>query len=341
MHRTIKVAAVILACAGFFILHAGCGGSDDPSDPGGGGGCGIDITTPDPGDVFRSGQSLTLRWDASGGGDVRLTLLKAGAEQGVIAAATENDGYYRWTVTTMGAAGGTDFGLAVTHTSKDCADTLAIELVNTEGCAFEATFLPANPTRTDTVQAGDDYEITWTSENTTGVVDISLRYYTGVQHEEIAALALGTADDGSFLWENVDSFHNGTSNNYYVRIADAAVDGCDTDSRHFRIVDEEICEIEVMEPGDSDVYDEGQQMLVRFSTTNDSGRVDLYLYEGYVNLVEYMVADVPTLDGQVNWTVDLPDGYEGSLTFFRVKVVDANDGNCVGFSPSFTINRAP
>lgn len=336
MRRTIQVAA-ILACAGFFMLNTGCGGSDDPAEPGGGGGsCGIDITTPDPGDVFRSGQQLNLRWDDSGGGEVRITLVKAGAEQGEIAV-TANDGYYRWTVSTMGAASGTDFGLAVTHTTLDCADTLAVELVNTEGCAFESTFLPTGP-----LQAGDDYEITWTSENTTGAVDIELWYHSGlVERVFIALLAAATADDGSFLWEDVDSFHNGTANNYYVRFADAAAEGCETNSDLFRIVDEDVCELSVLEPGSGDRYAEGGPMLIRFSGASSSGEVDLYLYEGTVNLVEYIANDVTLLDGQYTWTVTLPGGYAGSLTFFRVKIVDANDPYCVGFSESFTIDRAP
>lgn len=342
MRRTIQVLATILACTGFFICHAGCGGDDDPGDPGGGTSCDIDITFPAAGTSFLTGENVNLRWDESSGGQVRLSLLKAGVEQGEIAAATGNDGFYRWTASTMGATSGDDFGLAVVHTEEAaCGDTLALTLVNTTGCAVTPTYQPTKVTDVDTVQAGDDYLIAWDSENTSGAVDIQFWYFTGAEHDSVTTLVFGTPDDGEYLWEGVDSFNYGTSNNFYVKVADAVVGGCDGRSGYFRIVDPEICEIEVIWPNSTSMHHEGQNMLIQYDGTNDSGAVDLYLYEGMVNLVEYIAQDVSGVGGQYNWTVTIPDGYQGTWSFFRVKVVDAGDPFCFGFSQTFTIRAAP
>ncbi|MCP4573087.1 MAG: hypothetical protein GY838_12090 [bacterium] len=330
MRRMIQVTAT-LVCGVLFVLSAGCGGSDDPADPGDPS-CSIEFTSPASGVSFNTGDTVNLRWNASGGGDVRLSLVKAGAEQSEIAAATPNDGYYSWTASTLGAASGTDFGLALTHTTNDCADTLALSLVNTAGC----TFTVDTP---DTTYEGDDVVLTWTSMNTTGTVDVELWYFT-VDDYRITQLAIDTPDDGEFLWENVDSFHEGTSDFFAIRVYDAEVDGCFGASDPFRIVDDNVCEFSFHEPLSSSVYDEGGQMRIRFSGHNDTGNVDFFLYEGYVNLVAYIANDVPTFDGEYMWTIDVPDGYTGLPTTFRVKAVDSNDEHCTEFSHMFTINLA-
>ena len=89
-----------LVLAGSVFWLVGCGG-DDPADPGGGTeACSIAITSPPVGEEFLTGETVNIRWDAAGGGDVRIALLKAGTEQGVIAESTANDGFRTWSAST-------------------------------------------------------------------------------------------------------------------------------------------------------------------------------------------------------------------------------------------------
>jgi len=335
MRRMIQVTATILACTGFFIFQTGCG-SDDPGDPGGGTSCDIEITFPAAGEDYQTGEIVNLRWDHSTGGEVRISLVKAGAEQGEIAAATGNDGFFRWTASTMGATSGTDFGVAIIHTDDSaCGDTLALTLVNTEGCAISVD----SP---DSLHEGDDYLITWDSENTTGAVDVELWYYTGVEDIRVDQLAIGTDDDGEWLWEDVDSFHLGSSNNFFFRVAALGVAGCEGESQHFEIEDPNLCEIDVIWPNSTSVYDEGDEMFIQFETFKPTGTaVDLLLYQGTVDRVEYIASGVPMVDGQLTWTIAIADPTGLLEEHFTVKIVDANDQHCVGFSQRFTIHLDP
>lgn len=342
MRRLFQVTTGILAGAGLLLIGLGCGGDDGPGDPGGGTACSIEFYFPDPGGDYLTGDTINLRWNTAGSGQVKITLLKAGAEQGVIRAAILDNGFYSWTASTMGAASGADFAVAVTNTDDTaCGDTLSLAILDVTNCGITPTFLPANPAYTDTVNAGADYTITWDSESTSGFVDVEFWYFTGVENTFITELAVGTPDDGEFVWEDVDSFHFGTSNNYYIKIVDSSVGGCEAESRMFRIVDDDVCDIVLVEPNNSSSYDEGGSMLIRF-VRNFSGPVDILLYEGLENRLDWIATNVEPVNDEYTWQViAVPDTYEGLETSFRVKVVATDDQFCSAFSQTFTIRLDP
>lgn len=310
-------------------LPTGCSDDDTAPPPAA---CGIEIYTPDPGTTFYSFDDVNLRWHASGGGSVSVLLLKADAVVDTIAAKTENDGYYWWSAGTMGTQGGDDFALRVASTgSAACADTVPIALVNTDGCVLVLTVDPDT-----TLVAGQDFQITWNSENTGGRVDIEL-WEGGQQEEFLAYIAADINNNGSFLWQDVDSFNQGTSPYYYLRIVDTRASDCDDVAGPFGMVDDFICYIDVTSPIEDQVFNNGQQMVINFDPTNSSGLVNLRLYAGGMLVPGGYIADgVSAAGGTYTWTVS-DFGFDGPDNVYRIVVFDAADPYCSGRSPTFTI----
>ncbi|MCP4573086.1 MAG: hypothetical protein GY838_12085 [bacterium] len=336
MQRLSTPSAALLAVTAISLLFLGSCGEDDPAEPREDP-CAIAFTYPDPGTMHLSGESVNLRWHAAGGGRVRVALLRAGSEQGEIIAGTDNDGYYQWTATTMGGPSADDY--AVTVASLDeaaCADTLGpLRLVDVSNCGIDPAI------RATEVAEGDDLLIQWTSGNTSGTVDIDL-FYGPLEGDLIAPLAGGTPDDGEYLWENVDSFHHGTGDLYYVRIGDARVPTCfGTNAIPFTIVDEDVCVIDVRTPPAYSTYDEGDVLEIEFSSQRSSGSLDFRLYAGSSTPLDFIALRVPVSETSVTWRITVDDDYTGPDNMYRVLVYDTEDSYCRGFSPQFSITRTP
>lgn len=307
----------------------GCGddgGTDPQPDP-----CGIDIYTPGPGTLFYSHEVVNLRWHASGGGSVRIELLKAGAVVDTLDAGTPNDGYYPWAADTRGATSGDDFALRVTSTTDaGCTDSVPITLINTVGCAIALTVAPDSA-----LVAGQEYLVTWDSENTGGTVDLELWKGPLALKELVGTIAAGIADDGSHLWQGVDSFNQGTASDYYLRVADTQVTGCEDQVGPFSLTDPHICTIDITPP--PAVLTIGQQLVISFAPVNTSASLSIRLYAG-ATLVPggYIADDVPAASGQHTWTVTDFD-YPGADDRYRIVIFDPDDTYCRGVSNSFAI----
>ena len=325
-HALFAVILLLLLAA----LPTGCSDDDTAPPPPA---CGIEIYTPDPGTHFYSYDDVNIRWNASGGGLVSVILLQAGALVDTITAGTENDGYYWWAASTLGAQSGTDFALRVGSTTEEaCADTLPIALTNTDGCVLELTTNIETP-----LDAGQDFEITWESENTGGHVQIQLWKEDTLEESLVAIIVADTNDDGSYLWTNVDSYNQGTGPNYYLRIADTLVPGCEDTYGPFGIVDDVICYIDVTSPPADQTFANGASMTINFDTMNSSGTVYLRLYAGGTLVPGgYIADDVPAANGTYTWVVS-DFGFTGPDNLYRIVVVDADDQYCVGRSATFTI----
>lgn len=336
MQRLFRAVPAILAIAGLSLLPLGCGGGDDPVEPPADE-CSIGISHPAPGTKLLGGEAVSLRWDAAGGGRVRVVLLRGGAEQGEISGATDNDGYFGWTASTFGGPSGDDFAIAIAALDDGaCADTLGpVEIIDSANCGIVPLV------RVVRVDAGDDLLVEWTSGNTSGEVDIDL-YYGPLEGALVGPIAAGTPDDGEFLWENVDSFHRGTGDQYYLRMADSRVATCwATTAGNFTIVDEDICWIVVQTPTRHSIHNEGTTVDIEFTAARTSGQVDLRLYAGSGTPLDIIAQRVSIADPVVRWTVAVDDGYTGVDNMYRVLVFDSEDSYCRGFSPQFSIVRTP
>lgn len=315
------------------LLPPGCGGDDDDGTGPGDGACAIDIFTPAAGTHFYSGEDVNLRWHAAGGGQVRIELLKGGAPVDTLAAATDNDGFHYWAADTRGATSGSDFALRVTAIADaGCTDTVPIALTNTVGCAITLTVPPDSA-----LVAGQEYLITWDSENTGGSVDIGLWAGNVGEKELVGVIALDADDDGSHLWQPVDSFNRGTSTDYYLRVADTLVSGCEGQVGPFRLTDPDICYIDVLTPVEDQEFSPGQQMTIAFEPVNTSGTVNIRLYTLGVLVPDGYIADgVPATDRQYTWTVT-DFGYTGADNVYRIVIFDPADASCTGRSATFAI----
>lgn len=315
------------------LLPTGCGGDDDNGTGPGDGACAIAIITPAADTHFYTGQDVNLRWDAAGGGQVRIELLKGGAPVDTLATATDNDGFYYWAADTRGAVSGDDFALQVTSTTDaGCTDTVPIALTNTVGCAITLTVPPDLA-----LVAGQEYLITWDSENTGGSVDIGLwRGNVGVK-DLVGIIALDAADNGSYLWQPVDSFNQGTGTDYYLRVTDSQVTGCEGEVGPFRLTDPDICYIDIMAPVGDQEFTVGQDMTIVFEPVNASGSVNIRLYAGAQLVPGGYIADgVPAVAGQHTWTVT-DFGYTEVDDRYRIVIFDAGDYYCTGESGYFAI----
>ncbi|HPF71405.1 MAG TPA: hypothetical protein PLQ13_12090 [Candidatus Krumholzibacteria bacterium] len=331
--RRLPLALVTVAVLPLLaLLPPGCGSDDNGAGPDTGA-CGIEIYTPAEGAQFYSNEDVNIRWHASGGGNVMIELLKAGAVVDTIAASTPNDGYAWWAADTRGQTSGSDFALRVASTSSaGCADTVGIDLINTVGCALQLTCDP------DTVlQEGQSYEITWIGENTGERVNLEL--WKGTLEEVwVGDIAYDLSDNGSYVWQNVDSFNQGTADDYYIRIVSNVVDGCADMVGRYSILDDNICYIDVLQPAEDQVYNEGDTMTITFDGNITASTVYIRLYAGAQFVAGgYIADDVVAAGGSFAWTVS-KFGFTGPSNVFRVVVFDTDDEYCHGQSGTFTIN---
>lgn len=330
----VRVESFLLSCLVMLLAVAGCGGDggDGPPPPPE---CAISQVNTSQRDSWLSGDNVDIRWTGNGvPGTVAIDLLKAGNVVATIAAATDNDGFYPWSADTGGQANGSDFGIRVTATGNaGCGDEVnGLTILDVTGCSFEFT-----SGLTDTL-AGTQSEITWTSNNTSGLVDIELwtSGFGSTLGDLVGTVAVDAPDDGSLTW-TLDSFNNGTYSFYRYVIRDAQVAGCEAMSRQFTIVDSVLCTTSISGPS-SQPMQNGDQMSIRLEQVNGSGVVTLLLYAGGEFVPGGVIGtDISVLDDMV-WTVT-DFGFTGDNTRYNIRSVDSQDPYCIDRSDNFTILR--
>lgn len=319
------------------ILFVGCGGEDE------------NPVKPDPVPCSISsvnifpvvgpwlvGEGVSILWDAEGGGEVRIALLNGGSEVGEIEDVTGNDGSYAWTVDLMSQPSGSDFGFEVVSTTDSTcrASVGGLRLMDTTNC--DITVDAANDSF---VVAEQTTEITWTSTNGLGTVDIGL-YTSGVSgvDELVGTIASRIPDTGSFTWV-VDSFHNGTYDYYRYLVSDAQVDGCEGISHFIRIIDPDVCMILVGSWGGGvTMFELGETVYIPMTQELGSGFVNLRLYSGAFPVPGGAIVDNVPINPAFEWVVT-DFGHDGAHDRYHVVAIDSDDRYCVGESERFTILR--
>ncbi len=331
--QTQVAGRALLALLIVAVIGAGCGGDDGgsppPPPP-----CAISDLNTSQQNAWLTGDIINIRWLQNGvPGTVVIELLKAGAVVDTIAAAAANSGFYPWLADISGQSSGSDFGFRVTGTGTaactDQVDGLTIRDVN--GCSYTYT------AGADSVQAGDEFEITWLGVNTSGVVDIELwtSGIGGLLGDKVGDIAIGAPDNGSYTW-TVDSFNNGTYDFYRYVIRDAQVADCSVNGPRFRMIDDDICTIGVTGPPMA--VDLGDTVLIQLEQRGGSGFVDLRLYMGNEFLRGGVIADNVSVLDNYKWAAT-DFGNLGDNTRYNIRAVGVADPYCVGRSDDFTINR--
>nr|MEE4267536.1 Ser-Thr-rich GPI-anchored membrane family protein [Candidatus Krumholzibacteria bacterium] len=334
--KKLMVLPLLLLIGGLFLMQAGCGGDDDPATPPQDEDCSLSLTHPVGGSDYLSGDRVVIRWGETGNADeVELELLKAGNLVGSIGVVA-NDGYQSWDADTMGALSGTDFSIRITAVGESgCTDTGAeFTIINTAGCELSIDFPDSN-----WLNAGDTFEIVWSSQNTIGSVNIELLRMDLPDDEPVGFIATDTPDDGSFLW-TVDSLNQGTYEFFYLRITDSNNSSCFAETGSFGMVDDDICEIWVNDPQPGVTWDEGDHHDIVFTAPyEDTEHVNINLYKG-LQFVDFIAVQLPVtgVEQVYDWLVSTGGDTSAGSTY-RLKFIDADDPYCVTWSPNFTINR--
>ena len=339
MRKTIPLLALMLVL-GLTLVQVGCSkDEEDPVTPQAG--CVSTVTTPVEGRSWFTGEQISVNWTKETGGNVMVELYKGADLAGTITHSTANSGFYPWLKsTTFGQPSGEDYSVKVTHlTTADCAGQSGrFELIDVSNCFIK--FPWSDKDTIPDLKAGNDFEIVWLSEHTSGTVDLELWYEPFFQTGTLVGIiAQDLTDTGSYIW-NVDSFHRGTDEGYRFKIRDVASQGCDDKSITFNILDEENCSIDVLGINAGTTYTPGENLTISFAFENSSGVVDLKLYSGNIPVTGGIITEnFDTENGTTNFIWSVRDfGHTGpSHTSFNIRAWDANDGYCVGESSKFTI----
>ena len=331
--RSAALLFAIVAAA--LAVGTGCGG-DSGSEPTPTPTCAISGVNTSIEDSWLTGETVSILWTQNGvPATVKIELLKGGAVVGTIAASTPNDGAHFWLASTGGQINGSDFGIRVTGNGvTGCsAEIGGLTIIDVSGCNLQFT------AAVDTINAGEQFELTWDTFHSSTQVDIEL--YKSMPNslgDYVGTIAYGADDSGSYTW-TVDSFNVGTLL-YRYRIADTQVGGCETISGPFRIIDDVVCTITVTGPGDSSTHNEGTTLVLDVDQTNGSGVVTLRLYAGEVAVPGgTIVANLSVLNSY-NWVVN-DFGWTLSNSAYKIKAFDVADDYCVGETGRFTIVNIP
>ncbi|MFC2086522.1 Ser-Thr-rich GPI-anchored membrane family protein, partial [Bacteroidota bacterium] len=132
----------------------------------------ITLTSPNGGETWNTEQSYNIIWTSQFvTGNVKIELYKSGSYNSTIISNTSNDGSYSWSVPT-GQTNGSDYKITITS-------------IDDPGISDQSngyfTILTPNPTITltspnggESLNTGQSYNITWTSQDITGNVKIEL-----------------------------------------------------------------------------------------------------------------------------------------------------------------------
>ncbi len=327
----LKTGLAVVLC-GLIVVGAGCGSEDSAE---------VEVLTCSitqlsvSGDMtWLTGEPVSIRWSHNGTPKtVLIEALKDGVVIGTIAQNSANDGFHSWSAATFGQANGGGYGIRVSGTGgSNCADEISgMNITNVTGCEILLAVLP------DTLRAGRDYEISWSRQFTSGLVDIELWRGLGLG-DQVGIIAFGIVDTGGFNWA-VDSFHEGTRSDYKIVVRDAQVDNCMAVSPSFMMIDNDVCTISVGGPAQGQVFDEGDVLAFQLVQTNGSHLINLRLYIGNIFIPGGFIADNVSTVRDTSWVVNDFD-FDGGHTNFRVRAFDAEDRYCTGVSDFFTINPA-
>ncbi len=333
-HGVKLVALPILVL--MLVLGAGCGG-DSGGDPDPAPDCEISGVNTSLQNSWLSGEAVDIRWTGNGvPGTVLIELLKGGDVVATIAAGADNIGFFPWVATTTGQANGADFGIRVSGTGEStCSGEVHdLTILDVENCNF--VFAPISAAK-DTIFAGQETEIIWTGDHTSGMVDLEL-WTTGIGGQLgnlIGLIAFDVPDVGSYVW-TADSFNNAAVANYRYVIRDVMVDGCEAMSDPFTIFDDNLCDITVIGPSDGQVFAIGDILTFDFIQTNGFGVVDLRLYAGGMQVPNGDFGKNISVLDSFTWTVN-DFGFTQAFEVYNVRAFDTTDTYCIGESPRFTI----
>lgn len=266
--------------------------SDAPFTINGTGGSTIAVISPNGGETFTAGTTNAITWSSDITGNVRISLLKAGAHYSLISSSTPNDGSFDWLIPS-GLAAGTEYTVkiasAVTPLLFDVSDA-NFSVVAGGGTTVTVTA----PNGGESFAAGSTCPITWTSD-VTGFLRISLQK-NGVDYMLISAQ---TVNDGSFDWLIPATIASGTD--YTVKICyclNPVIS--DVSDAAFEITGGSGSTVAVVSPNGGETFTAGTTNAITWSS-DITGNVRITLLKAGLHYA--LISSSTSNDGSFDWLV--------------------------------------
>lgn len=249
---TISRFVVLVGIALGALLFCNCGGDDNssstdpPTDPPEA--CAITLTGPTSSDIFMSKISsdvnddlLKIYWDAAGGGEVRIDLLRAGQFLDVLIDSTVNDGFMSCHIASLDLTPGNDYQVQVSSLSDEvCGDVSEEFTVYDPDSCHMSILVGIDGAIGDPVHVGDDVDIYFEAMEGTGAVDIELWYNYGnwSQYDDVAlvgTIVSNYSGPAPYAW-HASTLGWVVYHDYFIRVVDSRVPGCYRNSTIVNIV---------------------------------------------------------------------------------------------------------
>lgn len=256
----------------------------------------ITVTSPDGGETFIAGTSHQIRWNSTGevsAVDIEFSS-NGGGDWSVVADETDDDGSFSWTVPSLNSE---DCLIRILSSSDhDVQDqsnsTFEIEIP-------QPTIVVTAPDGGETLDAGSNYTITWTTGGAVGEVAIDFSSDGG---SSWASVVTSTSNDGTYQW----TVPNLNSGNCLVRISDVSGAASDVSDDEFSIV---IPAITVLGPNGGEALSAAAAYEITWSSVGQIGDVDIE-FSSDNGTTWISVITGTSNDGEFSWTVPIVDANE-------------------------------
>ena len=259
----------------------------------GGSGSTITVVTPNGGESWTAGTTNTIAWTSDVTGNVRISLLKNGAQYSLIAASVPNTGTFNWLIP-VGLLAGAEYKVKVSSALYPLINDMSDANFSISAGIIGTFVTVTSPNGGETLTAGTANTITWTSD-VTGYLRILL-LKNGLQY---AVIARALPNTGSYNWMIPATMSNGAD--YTVQISSCINPLIsDVSDASFTIAGGSGSTIVVVSPNGGESWTAGTANTITW-TSDVTGNVRISLLK---NGAQYslIAASVPNT-GSFNWLI--------------------------------------
>ena len=250
-------------------------------------GCGINIISPNGGEIWQAGTTETIIWTADHLENVTVDLYKGGVFHSVLITTAASDTSQLWAIP-FEMESGSDYGVKIT--SVDVPGVSDFSDSNFTIVGNNITVI--SPNGGELWKAGTVYSINWTS-NFAENVKIEL-YKGGVFNLMVAS---STSNDGTFNWGNMPYEQEGGTD-YQIKITSINDPNIfDMSDNNFTIIENYIT---ILTPQGGDTWIIGESYFITWDD-NIAGNIEILLLVDN-NLVHVIDGNDPS-DGTRTWTI--------------------------------------
>ncbi len=288
-------------------------------------GCRIAVTAPAGGERYTEGESRILQWQPGGccGDEVRLELLSEGEPCLTIAATTENDGMFSWTVAPCSEMYSA-YRLRVTDLETQAIGESGQNFSIFPACAPIVDY----PNGGETFCVGQPETLTWMGFGCQGPMRVELLR----DGESCLTIAEDAPNTGSYEWTPVPCEQG--AGEYSLRIADQQTGAADTSAAPFTIAP--ACSLGVTSPTAGQGFCPGDPVTITWTVATCCGpSVGIELLHNGVSCLT--IVDSTPNNGSYAWIAEPCEGTTGAAPAYSIRVTDP-ETEATGTSPGlFTI----